>query len=58
METNQEQIVAMAAAVIAEEEGTPIEAIKVVSFREVHKSSLEQYISDHNIQYRKYQLGD
>ncbi len=58
MELNQEQIVAMAVASIAEEEATRIEAIKVVSFREIHKSSLEQFISDHNIQYKKYQLGD
>ena len=55
MET--EKIVAMAAAAIAEELNTDIRAIRVLSFREKSKSSLEQYISEHHIDYTKYQLG-
>ena len=54
----KEQIVAMAVAAIAEETQTDASAIRVVSFREVPKSALEQYISDRQIEYRKYQLGD
>ena len=54
----KEQIVAMAVAAIAEETQTDASAIRVVSFREVQKNALEQYISDHQIKYKKYQLGD
>ena len=58
MDNDIKRIVAMAVAVIAEELNEDISAIRVVSFKEIHKSSLEQYISEHNIQYKKYQLGD
>ena len=54
----KEQIVAMAIAAIAEETQTDASAIRVVSFREVQKNALEQYISDYHIEYKKYQLGD
>ncbi len=54
----KEQIVAMAVTAIAEETQTDASAIRVVSFREVQKNALEQYISDYQIEYRKYQLGD
>ncbi len=53
-----EQIVAMAVACIAEEIKTDISAIRVISFKEIKKSSLEQYISEHQIRYTKYRLGD
>ena len=56
MET--EQIIAMAAACIAEENGVDINRVVVRSFREVRKSSLEQYIADNNISYHKFQLGE
>ena len=56
MELSREQIVAMAVAAIAEETGEDIAALRVNSFREIHKSSLEQYIADNHIQYQKYQL--
>ena len=55
---DKEQIVAMAVAAIAEESQTDASAIRVLSFREIKKSALEQYISDRQIQYKKYQLGD
>ena len=54
----KEQIVAMAVAAIAEETRTDASAIRVVSFREIQRNALEQYISDHGIEYKKYQLGD
>ena len=56
MET--EKIIAMAVAEIAEENGTDIKNVVVRSFREVKKSSLEQYIEDNHINYKKYQLED
>ena len=54
----KEQIIAMAVAAIAEDTQTDASAIRVVSFREVQKNALEQYISDYQINYKKYQLGD
>lgn len=53
-----EKILAMAVAAIAEEHGVEARHVVVRSFREVRKSSLEQYLEDHQISYRKYQLGD
>ena len=58
MPVSNEQIVAMAAAAIAEELQEDVTRLRVVSFREVYPSSLEQYIADRGIEYRKYQLGD
>lgn len=51
-----DKIVAMAVAAIAEECGTEPKYVKVLSFKEVQKSSLEKYIEDHQIMYQKYQL--
>lgn len=53
-----EKILAMAVAAIAEEHGVEAHHVVVRSFREVRKSSLEQYIEEHRIAYHKYQLGD
>ena len=53
-----EKVLAMAVAAIVEESQTDASAIRVVSFREIKKSALEQYISDHQINYKKYQLED
>ncbi|MBQ3157465.1 MAG: hypothetical protein IJB81_11215 [Clostridia bacterium] len=58
MELTMEQIAAMAIASIAEEMQEDVKQLRIVSFREVHQSSLEQYIADNQIQYKKYQLGD
>ena len=55
MET--EKIIAMAVAAIAEELNKDIKAIRVLSFKEKCRSSLEQFISEHHIEYTKYQLG-
>ncbi len=58
MDITEEEIIAMAVAAIAEEEREEVSRLRVVSFREVRKSSLEQYIADHGIEYKKYQLGE
>lgn len=55
-ELSDEKVLAMAAAVIAEEEDYPIERIRVVSFRKVQKTALEQYVEDHAIAYKKFVL--
>ena len=53
-----EKVLAMAVAVVAEMSGTDPKRVIVRSFREVKKSSLEQYIADNHIDYHKYQLED
>ncbi len=58
MDDGIEKIVAMAVAAVAEEMQTEATRIRVVSWREIQKSPLAQYISDHGIDYKKYQLGD
>ena len=55
---DQELIVAMAVACIAEENGVDTKHVVVRSFREVEKSPLALYIADNNISYHKYQLGE
>ncbi|MBO4242776.1 MAG: hypothetical protein IKT14_05705 [Clostridiales bacterium] len=55
---SNEMIVSMAVACIAEELGTDIRNVRVISFREKAKSSLQKFISDHNINYKKYDLED
>ena len=51
-----EKIVVMAVAAVAEEMGTAPKHVIVRSFKEIHKSDLEQYIAEHHIKYHKYQL--
>lgn len=58
MALSNEMIISMAVACIAEELGTDIRNVKVLSFREKAKSSLQKFISDHNIDYKKYDLED
>ena len=53
-----EQVLVMAVAAIAEENGVDVDHVVVRSFKEVSKSSLEQYIEDNEIFYHKYQLGE
>ena len=53
-----EKVLAMAVAVVAEENGIYPEQVTVRSFKEIQKSSLEKYIEDNNIDYHKYQLED
>lgn len=53
----QEELIAMAVAVISEQCGVNPKYVVVRSFHEVKKSSLEQFIEDFHIPYQKYQLG-
>ncbi len=55
---DEQLIVAMAVACIAEENGVDTKHVVVRSFKEVQKSGLEQYIADKGISYHKYQLGE
>lgn len=52
----KEQIIAMAVAAVAEENGVAPKRVTVLSFRELKKSSLEQYIEENHIDYHKFQL--
>ena len=52
-----EKVLAMAVAVVAEENGIEPKHVVVRSFKEIQKSSLEKYIEDNHIAYQKYQLG-
>lgn len=51
-----EQIVAMAVAAVAEEKKIEPKRVRVISFKEIQKSSLEKYIEENNINYRKFSL--
>ena len=53
-----EKILAMAVAAVAEECHVQPEHVVVRSFKEIQKSSLEQYIEENHISYQKYQLED
>ena len=49
-ELTKEEIVAMAVAAIAEETGTDVRDMRVVSFREIGESALMKYVRENNIQ--------
>ena len=53
-----EKILAMAVAVIAEENCLEPDRVIVYQFAEVQESGLQKYIKEHNISYHKYQLGE
>ena len=53
-----DKVLAMAVAAVAEENGVEPKRVVVRSFKEIQKSSLEQYIEDNKISYKKYQLED
>ena len=52
----QEKLIAMAVAAIAEENHIDVKRVIVRSFKEIQKSSLQKYIEDHSITYSKYKL--
>ncbi len=58
MQLTDENIIAMAVACIAEETGIAPKRLRVISFHEIQKSSLETYIEMNHIPYKKYELGD
>ena len=51
-----EKVLAMAVAAVAEENKTVSKNIRVISFKEIQKSSLEKYIEEQGLAYQKYQL--
>lgn len=53
-----EKVLAMAVAAVAEENGVEPKKVIVRFFKEIQKSSLEQFIEENHIAYRKYQLED
>lgn len=53
-----EKVLAMAVAAVAEENKTEPKRVIVRSFKEIQKSSLEEYIEENSISYHKYQLED
>ena len=55
---DKKAIVAMAVAAVAEELHTEVRRIRVVTFKEVEKSSLEKYIEENGIRFQKFQLED
>ena len=57
-ELTREEIAAMAIAAIAEESSIDAKNLRIVSFREIKQSGLMQYVSDNNINYKKYTLED
>ena len=58
MQIDEQTIMAMAICCIAEETGIDPAELKIVSFRELKKSSLDQYIEQNHIIYKKYSIGD
>ena len=55
-ELQTDEVVAMAAAAAAEMLGEDVDSLRVVSFREIRKSALAQYLADNHIEYTKYRL--
>lgn len=54
----REELIAMAVAAVAEELKTDVTRIRVLSFREVAPTPLTQYLEDHHLAFRKYELKD
>ena len=57
-ELSKEEIIAMSVAAIAEMTGTDIKSLRVVRFREVGEKSLQRFIRENSINYKKYSLED
>ena len=58
MRLSDKQMAAMAIAAIAEEMDQNMNDVRIVSFKEIKKSSLEKYLEENQIIFKKYQLGD
>ncbi len=55
---DKKNIIAIAAAVIAEEENIDVQEIRIISCHALSADSLQNYIASHGIEYKKYQLED
>lgn len=58
MKLKKEEIAAMAIAVIAEEVNEELSNLRIVSFKKIQNSGLQQYLEENQIDFKKYQLGD
>ncbi len=54
----QEQVMAMALALIADELGVDPSELRVLGFREVQPGTLGAYLEENDVVFRQYQLGD
>ena len=55
---SNEQIIAMSVAAIAEQTGSDVRDLRVVSFKEIGVSPLQKYLNDHKLNFKKYTLED
>lgn len=55
---DMDELVAMAVAAVAEDMRQDIRRIRVVSFREVFPSPLENYLAERKISFKRYELMD
>ena len=55
---DMDEVVAMAVAAVAEDLRQDIKRIRVVSFREVFPSPLENYLAEKKISFKRYELKD
>jgi hypothetical protein len=55
---DMDEVVAMAVAAVAEDLRQDIKRIRVVSFREVFPSPLENYLAERKISFKRYELKD
>ena len=53
-----DELVAMAVAAVAEDMRQDIRRIRVVSFREILPSPLENYLAERKISFKRYELKD
>ena len=55
---DKDELVAMAVAAVAEDLRQDIRRIRVVSFREISPSPLQNYLAERKISFRRYELKD
>ncbi|MBR4415221.1 MAG: hypothetical protein IKS67_00530 [Victivallales bacterium] len=55
---DMDELVAMAVAAVAEDLRQDVKRIRVVSFREVFPSPLENYLAERKISFKRYELKD
>ena len=55
---DMDELVAMAVAAVAEDMRTDVKRIRVVNFHEVFPSSLERYLAERKISFKRYELKD
>ena len=55
---DMDELVAMAVAAVAEDMRQDVKRIRVVSFREILPSLLENYLAERKISFKRYELKD